>query len=143
MWYEDLTSESNPRLRMVGWLEMGHTFSQGAVDEIVFRKLVELLRDPWQPVVAGGFYSCTLCRFTRGPRYLEWNGTRVEMGCTNLYVPTDQLVYVAPSMILHYIDAHSYLPPMKFCNAVMLCPVMRSIEYLKAVRQTGIAIGNR
>ena len=90
-----------------------------------------------------GIYSCTLCRFTRGPRYLEWNGTRVEMGCTNLYVPTDQLVYVAPSMILHYIDAHSYLPPMKFCNAVMLCPVMRSIEYLKAVRQTGIAIGNR
>ena len=92
MWHEDLTSESNPRLRMVGWLEIGHPFSQGAVDEIVFRKLVELLRDPCQPVVAGGSYSCTLCRFTGGPRYLEWHGTRVEMGCTNLYVPTDPLV---------------------------------------------------
>ena len=65
----------------------------------------------------------------------------MEIGCTNLYVPTNQVVYVAPSMIVHYIDAHSYLPPTEFCDAVMLCPAMRSMEYRKAMRQTGIAIG--
>ncbi len=39
------------------------------------------------------------------------------------------MVYVAPSTIVHYIDAHGYAPPPAFCHAVFTCPPMRTMEY--------------
>ena len=35
-----------------------------------------------------------------------------------LLVMNGDEMYVAPRMILHYIEAHSYLPPKKFLTAV-------------------------
>ena len=56
------------------------------------------------------------------------------MGISKLWLPDDGIVYVAPSLILHYIDAHGYSPPVEFREAVIACPPMRSIDYLKAIR---------
>lgn len=65
------------------------------------------------------------------------------MGTSNLFVPAEGFLYVAPSLILHYMDAHDYSPPVDFQRAVMACPAMRSMEYLKAVienRPQGFAV---
>lgn len=58
----------------------------------------------------------------------------ISMGSTNLFVPGAAALYVAPSLILHYMDAHEYAPPAAFCQAVLQCPPMRSMAYLRAIR---------
>ena len=64
----------------------------------------------------------------------------IMLGAANVFVPSDEAIYVAPSLVLHYIDAHAYLPPEEFRRAVEACPPMRSIEYLKALRRHGVRV---
>jgi hypothetical protein len=68
---------------------------------------------------------------------IERDGLVVHFGASNLYVPGNGCVYVAPSMIAHYVDVHSYEPPTAFWEAVMNCPEMGSDTY----RQSLIANG--
>lgn len=43
------------------------------------------------------------------------------------------MVYVAPELILHYIEAHLYKPPDEFINAVLRSPDQNSSAYLDAI----------
>lgn len=62
------------------------------------------------------------------------------VGCSNLWVPDPErrCVFVAPSMVVHYVDAHGYQPPVQFVEAVTVCPPMRSVGYLRAIKECGI-----
>ena len=56
--------------------------------------------------------------------------------------------YASPSTILHYVDSHGYAPPLEFQRAVIECPPMRSMEYLRAIQRAGLtklmqALGSR
>ena len=53
----------------------------------------------------------------------------------NLFIPSDGFLYVCSELILHCINDHQYSPPNEFCAAVLTCPSMHSIAYLKAVEQ--------
>lgn len=123
------------RLRAVGWLERGHEHLRGEVEMSLITRLAELLEDPWQPSAAGGFHRCPFCRLG-GPVSVQIGGLSLRPGSANLIVPATAFVYVAPSLILHYVDAHGYLPPEEFVDAVMRCPPMRSMEYLKLLKTT-------
>ena len=68
---------------------------------------------------------------------IERDGLVVYFGATNLYVPGDGCVYVAPSMIAHYVDVHRYEPPAVFWEAVMNCPPMASETYKRALIANG------
>jgi hypothetical protein len=91
------------QLIAVGWLERGDHFARGEVDARAFSRLRELLIDPFQPVASGGLHECSLCRFTP-----EARGTR------NLFVPNGLDLFVAPELIVHYVNAHGYAPPSAF-----------------------------
>jgi hypothetical protein len=73
----------------------------------------------------------------------KFKKTRIQMidyihfGAHNLYVPAEGCVYVAPSMIAHYVDVHSYEPPAVFWGAVMNCPEMGSETYRQALIANG------
>jgi hypothetical protein len=133
-WYEDLAacgtdaydnyfSVWHPSLlRAVGWLEYGKVYSQGAVDPQVVKRLTELTVDPWEPVQFLGFHCCDLCPAEQGP-----------LGVSNLFIPGDAFLYVAPELIVHYITVHRYAPPAQFCEAVLACPPMGGTAYLQAV----------
>jgi hypothetical protein len=131
-WYEDLTpcdyfgTERASFLRSVGWLSRGRHFPTGTVDERVYPKLVELLLDPWQPAVATGPHPCDLCLYKPEAR-----------GVKNLFLPGNGCIFVCPELIVHYMNAHGYCPPQVFCDAVLACPAMRSMEYHKAVLANG------
>lgn len=127
-------------LRAVGWLDPAHEHATGEVSEEVFGKLVELLVDPWQPLASARWFPCPWCRFTGGAGELLYRDHAVAMGTTNLFVPGDEVVYVAPSLVVHYIDAHGYAPPDEFQEAVLKCPEMRSREYLHALREHGVRL---
>lgn len=123
-WYLDLSDltefgvNASICLKAVGWLERGKDFPTGNADKQVYDRLVELLEDPYQPVVAMGLHECDLCQFPGQ-----------HMGTANLFVPGNDTIYVCPELILHYVDAHWYSPPEEFCRAVLACPPTRSMDY--------------
>jgi hypothetical protein len=129
--------ESAGKLLAVGWLGQVNEYARAAVNPQFFAKLVELTIDPWQPCASAGVHRCEFCRFSGGPSSVRYGTTEVQIGISNVFVPADGFVLVAPSMILHYIDAHGYAPPEVFQQAVMGCPSMRSIDYLKALLKNG------
>lgn len=141
--YKDLDSCSyfdwvDARLIAVGWLDNSHDVPSGQATQAFFEALANLLVNPWQPVAIAGRHACSFCRFTGGPSELSVGNSKIRVGSTNLFVPTPTCVFVAPSLVLHYIDAHDYAPPEEFKEAVELCPPMHSMPYLKMIRQHGI-----
>jgi hypothetical protein len=126
-------------LRAVGWLEGGHDYRRGNPSTPFVDKLTALLQEPWQPVWFLGGQPCGLCEpeitgYTNGLPTMSVG--HIPSGGSNLFVPDDKLLYVAPELVKHYIDAHGYCPPEEFCAAVMRCPDMWSDEYFRAVSGT-------
>jgi hypothetical protein len=71
----------------------------------------------------GGAVACSLC-----PK-----DTQKRQG-NNLLNPTVHLLYVAPGMIVHYIEDHAYNAPTEFVDAVMTCPRQGSAEFMELMR---------
>jgi hypothetical protein len=147
MFYEDLSScsyfshfcEPGEKLKAVGWLGFGHPHTQRRTrtPELRFRQLVKLLQRPWEPCHFMGYHDCEFCpeetRELNGMGRIECGGYVSHFGIHNLFVPGENCVYVAPSMILHYIDVHDYEPPEVFWEAVMNCPEMGTEAYRQAL----------
>jgi len=128
--FEDLTSwndhPAEAKLIAVGWLARGKPHTTGPVDRRVYAALIEMQMNPWQPFVAMGSHACELCQFDG------------QNGRVNLFIPADDgVIYVCPELIVHYVNAHSYRPPEPFCQAVLTCPPMRSMQYLRAIKERG------
>jgi hypothetical protein len=143
-WYADLSpcdyfgAQFAGHLKAVGWLARGQAFMTGEVSESIFEKLCQLLQQPWCPVFNPGVHYCELCRFTGGSGVGQFRSYRVSgVSGSSLFVPGNGFLYVAPVAIAHYIDAHCYRPPEEFCAAVVSCPEMRSVGYLKLVLANG------
>jgi hypothetical protein len=142
-WFDDLSpcdyfgSTHAARCKAVGWLEDGRDFRRGKADPRFVHKLVLLFGEPNPLERLTDPHYCSLCAFSRGPSefhlFQSPGMPSVPMGNRNLFVPGDGFLYIAPSLVLHYIDAHQYLPPEEFIKAVLECPPIRSQEYQKAV----------
>jgi hypothetical protein len=130
-----------PSVRAVGWLDPAHTYNRDDLSLDFAYTLAKLLVDPWQPVAYGGFHKCSFCRLTQSTSGQFPTSSRstdfvnLSLGATNLFVPAQGFVYAAPSLVIHYIDCHNYAPPVGFVDAVMNCPPMGSIEYLRRLKQ--------
>ena len=122
--------EAGAFLYAIGWLESDHPIPSGQVSLAFFEKLMLLCKSPWRPELAPvscGIHPCSLCRF---------NGVgnqRLIAGCTNVFIPFSKGLFVFPELLPHYISAHNYAPPPEFVDAVMACPPMRSMDYLKQI----------
>ena len=53
----------------------------------------------------------------------------------DLFFPSDDVMYVTPGGVMHYIQHHGYAPPAEFLAAVLRFPAADSLEYLAALRQ--------
>jgi hypothetical protein len=117
----------------IGWLGATSEFNRGPVDGEFFLKLRELARAPWEPVMSFGVHACELCQFD-APAF-----------ASNVFVPYDGRIYVAPVGVIHYIAAHWYQPPSVFVDAVKACPDMRGMDYFRAIVACGGKglLGNR
>jgi hypothetical protein len=92
----------------VGWLESGYAFDVGPTPRRFRWKLGKLAKDIKNPM--WGFHECSLCDGPGGKT--QGNG---EIHVTG----SDGIMYIAPELILHYIDTHDYLPPKEFVDAVL------------------------
>jgi hypothetical protein len=115
MYFDDLSSFTAEHLGdpkqavTVGWLENGYPFKTGPVPRPLLSKLRKLAEDPKNPM--WGFHECDICTTARRNRP-QGNG-EIHV------VSSDGTIYVAPTLIVHYIKAHNYLPPEEFIEAVL------------------------
>jgi hypothetical protein len=129
----------------VGWLGAQYS-SRGLSEEVssaFFERLVSLLVDPWQPYAVAGVAPCPMCRFSGGPSVVDYQGARCVVRTGMLLVPGPDALYISPTMIAHYVDAHGYDPPQQFVEAVMQCPPMRSMSYWKDLLRLGVSVRAR
>lgn len=126
-----------PGLTAVGWLDTGEDYPRGPLLAGFGDALAGLLVRPWQPVLLLGFHRCPFCRLSGGPDQVRVGDRRIDCGASNLFVPAGERLFVAPSLVLHYVDAHDYSPPTEFQRAVLACPASGSTAYLRALRATG------
>ena len=118
-------------LRAVGWLEHPYHFPTGIAPTALVPKLstlVEQMRQSFFHYQFRGVKSCSLCDASGlaspGPIWSQ----------ENLFIPGTGEVYLAPGGIVHYVEAHSYLPPAPFVRGVLLCPGCDTPDYLGALR---------
>lgn len=104
--------DDGPHVRAIGWLARDEPYTQGSVPPEFVSALRRHTAAAWQPCAAGGMHHCELC------------GRERTSG--NVWIPADDVVYVAPEMIVHYVEAHAYAPPEAFVRAVLACPSQES-----------------
>jgi len=127
MYFDDMSRScqvgSGPDIRAIGWLDDLHPFPTGEVPLMVMARLAEHIESQrsWQPVVAMGLHNCELCAERRVSENM------------NLRIPGAGVIYVAPVMILHYIEVHRYLPPEEFIHAVIGAPLHGPPEFEHAM----------
>ncbi len=70
-----------------------------------------------------GHHTCRMCGFTT----YDTPGETLHQGNGEIFVRgPNNIVYVAPTMILHYVDAHGYVPPSGFVTAVTTTSTMEA-----------------
>ena len=138
MYFADLSEtdhgscSSDWRRLNVGWLEKGHAFAKGRVQPEFVAALRRLVAKP--VCLTRGCHQCEFCQgnsaaTTDGG---QGNPAHVEiLGNGEIHVAGEQgIVYVAPVLIRHYVEAHGYLPPGPFIRAC-LGGILRSPPYTK------------
>jgi hypothetical protein len=133
----DLTGEGP--IRLVGYLARKNPFTKGRTSSAFIDRLVALVKEPFLQTL--GYHNCDLawCRLTfvsgvQATKFLH-KGRVVSLGDADILVPGDETLYQAPTLILHYIRWHRYLPPPCFIQAVLNCPEPGSQEYFAALRK--------
>jgi hypothetical protein len=92
--------------------------------------------------VTMGRHGCGLCGKPADrapPTELVYNGYRMSLGSGFIAVPAPGRLYVAPSLVIHYVLAHGYEPPSAFCAALAQCPDPTTPAYERAVLREGPA----
>ena len=113
----------------MGWLDNIHPYRKGTVDARLVEKIKLLASNPVE--LYGGIHICELCaeppdlvkttlpnRVVLDPNcsWVRWVGQRSSNG--EIRVSGEGIVFAAPVLIVHYIEAHGYLPPAQFLKAV-------------------------
>lgn len=122
--YEDLSpyvyAPTDPSATMlnVGWLGHASKFDTGSIGEEVRDALVILAADHDVNVMRG-MHDCELCD-QESPIRVPLGDRKITLGCSEIHATAeDCIVYVAPTLVIHYLDAHRYLPPQVFIDAVL------------------------
>lgn len=130
-WFPDLGTNtmvaSGAQIRAVGWLSDKRPFRTGAPGADVIARLKEVVSLHrathssilWQEMYWMGGHRCELCN------------TGFSVAC--IAIPADRALFVAPDMVVHYIEAHDYSPPAEFIEALMSAPLPGTTEYEAAV----------
>lgn len=108
-------------VRAIGWLHPDHPYTTGEVSAEFLARLKEFVTrsgDSAEALYFGVFCGLHTCEFCG-----QAHGTR------NFGVPSGDLLFVAPEMVVHYIEQHGYQPPAEFMAAVLHSPLPDTEEY--------------
>ena len=117
-------------LLAVGWLEHPHRFSCGTPPEGLLEKLGMLAsaaEESHPHYNFRGLHCCSICEAERGA------SKALLKSHVNILIPGNGVVYATPAGITHYIEVHSYIPPIEFITAVKQCPAYGSAGYYESL----------
>ena len=141
--YSYLLSRATANMLSIGWLDGGQAFSVGEVPKAFENALLLLCERPIN--LMRGFHRCPFCN-EQGDAMLfvlKANGERLHLGNGEIHVPgKGNLLFVAPTLIYHYVTSHNYRPPEEFISAVLLSTAPQkflTIAESKAVQPGGPA----
>jgi hypothetical protein len=122
--------------RNVGWLDAGHEFPRSESVEGLLSCLWPFCMVSVCP--ARGVHDCPFCGFN-GVVDRDGDGERYSLGAAEIRVfdRTGQSAFAAPNLVYHYIEAHHYLPPSEFVDALQSGPQPQTEEYRGLVEKTG------
>jgi len=117
--YEYLGVEDNTR--NVGWLSAAYEYPKGRVSRDIVDKLERLSRSAHN--LTRGHHVCELCTSEppreHGDEPISNAHHLPETGNGEIRITAaDGVAYAAPVLLVHYIEAHDYLPPAEFLDAV-------------------------
>ena len=138
----DITAEWwASHLIAVGWLDLSELKPHSDVPEAdaVLDPLFRLVSDPWQPALFLGYHPCSFCPGAQPKTATEvtYKGQTYAVGASNIFVPGTGKVFVAPSLIAHYVLDHAYRLPNELRTALQSCPPSRSRAYARAMKRNG------
>lgn len=108
-------------VRAIGWLHPDQPYTKGVVAPEFLSRLREFANRSGESTEAlnfgasGGFHTCEFC------------GNALGIG--NFGVLSDDLLFVAPEMVVHYVEKHEYCPPPESVAAVLQSPLPDTEEY--------------
>jgi hypothetical protein len=113
-YFQDLTPHGlsdtgRPPVLHVGWLDRKHPFPTGETSEDFRQKFGQMCRKPYRAYF--GYHGCEFCKGKDRP------DCNVE-----ILVSGADAMYLAPTLIEHYVIDHGYLPPPAFIAAVLASP---------------------
>lgn len=127
MYFQDLSDycyvdreerdEQFPSLN-IGWLARSHEYRTGAAEEQLLDEL--LISSRFSENTMRGVHDCEFCDI-ESPLRVATNVEPgfVDMGTGEIRIEGQTgIMYAAPTLISHYVDAHQYLPPREFIEAV-------------------------
>ena len=124
MYFPDLSPysyslpEPLPGVLTVGWLSAPNPFATGVIEPAHLDTL-KYLAVSQAPHQMRGYSHCELCG--RAQPELEYDGRRRTLGSAEVWVPhatRDGVIFAAPNLVVHYTEAHAYLPPREFLEAL-------------------------
>lgn len=127
MYYEDLSPYHHrlpsilPGVLCVGWIDVFHDYSIGDTPSELIEKIKTLAvcrsrTFEIQVNVVRGLRPCPFCG--REIYLVMQSGQKLMLGMSELWFPTAGGWLAAPSLVIHYIENHRYLPPPVFLQAV-------------------------
>lgn len=127
MYFADLSQYQYGRVQPqehilnVGWLSKDRPFTKGTMSELLLHRLGQLVQSPVN--LHRGSHRCEFC--PDPPVTIASNGLSMTsppqdtLGNGEIRLQAaDGTIFVAPSLIYHYVVAHGYLPPERFIEAV-------------------------
>ncbi len=100
----------------IGWIAAGKPYTHGTPPEGFLTALITCAARPVR--LYRGIHTCELCGATDVQFDLE--GREVHVGNGEIRVTDDEgHAWCAPTLVVHYVETHGYLPPPAFIAAVM------------------------
>lgn len=122
--FDDLTEYSHmvepyafSKVLNVGWIDPRGSFPTGVVSNAVKEALLNLAFGQFAAkAVVEPNRALPVCPVCRDVVKIELGGKMLTD--SELWVPGKGKTYASPILIIHYIEAHNYLPPQEFLDAV-------------------------
>lgn len=99
----------------IGWLDGEHPFERGYSPPEVITRIEEMCKAPIRRT--RGWQNCPFCEEHPVTHQLP-DGRRLALGDAEIDVQTPDVIYTSPTLVLHYITAHQYKPPVEYLNAI-------------------------
>jgi len=113
---------SESPMKNVGWLGAGASFPTGSTPARARDELLRISSEALPKNIMRGVHDCEFCEVESPIRletpYNERGWASIGMGEFHVQAK-DGTIYSAPTLILHYIDEHNYLPPDGFIDALL------------------------